>query len=172
MKCLTDATFIDLSPKGIVDFKGSTIIDCPDNLHPGAELIVSLAVYLNSTAFLPSKPPAEEQPKHIFNEGQETLSEQTLRERKGSLVHLFEVLDIKPVKISSSKRKGKELSHDDLVLLAEQHHKSGKSTAKTEIVGDGEEIEVEADGEELDLNELNLIYKKYISITRIDKAVH
>lgn len=171
MKCKTDAAFTDLTFKGIVDFKGSTIVDCPDNLHPGAELIVSLSVYLNSTAFLPSKPPAEEQPKHIFNEGQETLSEQTLRERKGSLVHLFEVLDIKPVKNSTFKKKGKELSRDDLVLLAEQHHKSDKGKPKTEIVGDGEEIEVEADGEELDLNELNLIYKKYISITRKEKDV-
>ena len=98
----------------------------------------------------------------MFNEGQETLSEQTLRERKGSLVHLFEVLSVQPVKNSTLYKKGKELSHDDLVLLTEQHHKSdkGQGAPKTEIVGDGEEIEVVTDGEELNTNELDLIYKK------------
>ena len=45
-------------------------------------------------------------------------------------------------------------------------NKKGKNPTKTEIVGDGEEIEVEA-GEDLSENELNLIYKKYVRFDSI-----
>ncbi|KAJ3556710.1 hypothetical protein NM688_g1873 [Phlebia brevispora] len=147
----------------IVDFHGSTVIDCPANLHSGAEIIVSLSVYLKAAAFTPPKPAADEGPRHIYNEGQETLSEQVLRERKAALVHLFDILDIRPLKNSGYLQKDpKALSHDDLVLLTQRHtkHDKSKKAVKTEIVGDGEEVEVEEDEEELNTNELNLIYKK------------
>ena len=51
-----------------------------------------------------------------------------------------------------------------MVLLTQRHtkHDKSKKAVKTEIVGDGEEVEVEEDEEELNTNELNLIYKKYV----------
>ena len=146
-----------------MDFKGN-IIDCPTALHSGAEIIVSLSVYLRPAAFEAPKVPVEEQSKHtVIDETQETLAEQILRQRKSALIHLFDVLDVKPSKLGSfRKQKGKELSYDDLTLLTQQHQKSATNQSRTEIVGDGEEVKVEDDGEELNQNELNLIYKKYV----------
>ena len=96
----------------------------------------------------------------MFNEGQETVDEQILRERKSSLIHLFEILNIKPVnRRSFPRRQKKELSQEDMRLLVQTANKAKKG-ARTEIVGDGEEITVEGDEEELSENQLNLIYRK------------
>ncbi|KDQ63171.1 hypothetical protein JAAARDRAFT_119545 [Jaapia argillacea MUCL 33604] len=149
---------------GIIDFKGSTMIDCPTTLHSGADLIVSLSVYIRASAFKPRAASSEEPTKVIFNEGQETLDEQILRERKSSLLRLFDMVGLKPVRGSVS-RPGKDLdsrlSDDDIRNLAQRPEKS-KSTVKAEVGGDGEEVEAEAEGEgeELSENQLNLIYKK------------
>lgn len=128
-------------------------------------MIVSLRVYLKTSAFKSPKPPDEENvPKSIFNEGQETLSEQVLRERKSALINLFEVLGVKPTRLDRNfATKGNDLIHTDLDMLTRQERKAGglKQKSKMEIVGDGEEVEVEDDEEQLDENELNLIYKKY-----------
>lgn len=147
----------------IIEFRGS-MIDCPETLHSGADLIVSLSVYIKASAFKSLKADQSEgPPKAMFNEGQETAAEQSLRERKGSLIHLFKVLDLKPQRGDSLlQRQNGDLSQSDLVKLTQHPSKpgNGKNAIKTEIVGDGEEIEVEADGEELNENELSLIYKK------------
>ena len=146
----------------IVDFQGSTIIDCPDNMHSGADLIVSLSVYIKASAFQPLDARAENNNKTLFNEGQETESEQVLRARKSALIHLFRILNLRPQTTGLSKSKqGRQLNNDDLRQLT-QRPKQGqtKKNVKTEIVGDGEEVEVEVDGEDLSQNELDLIYKK------------
>ncbi|KAI0073947.1 hypothetical protein K474DRAFT_1648766 [Panus rudis PR-1116 ss-1] len=145
----------------IIEFRNSTVIDCPDTLRSGAEIIVSLNVYIKSSAFKPISRHDDDQPKTMFSEDRETETEQTLRERKGALLRLFDALNIKPRKgTSSAKRRKGELDADDLALLAQRPKNKGKQTIKKEIVGDGEEIEVEADGDDLSENELNLIYKK------------
>lgn len=98
----------------------------------------------------------------MFNEGQETVDEQILRERKSSLIHLFDILSLKPTSRGDfSRRRTKDLSQEELKLLTQKQsgHKSKKG-AHTEIVGDGEEILVEGDEEDLSENQLNLIYKK------------
>lgn len=99
----------------------------------------------------------------MFNEGQETASEQMLRERKHSLLSLFDVLDLKPRRGSSFTRKPHgELDGKDLEVLTQRRASTNeKKVMKKEIVGDGEEVEVEADGEDLSENELSLIYKRY-----------
>ncbi|EKM61408.1 uncharacterized protein PHACADRAFT_111980 [Phanerochaete carnosa HHB-10118-sp] len=146
---------------GIVEFKGSTVVDCPPSLHSGASIIVSLSIYLKTSAFRPPSTSAEDEPsKPTFNEGQESLDEQILRERKSSLIHLFDILNLKPTKRGSFRGgKKKQLSQEDLRLLAQKASKAKKGS-HTEIVGDGEEIVVEADEEELSDNQLNLIYRK------------
>lgn len=139
------------------------MVDCPEVLHSGADLVVSLSVYIKASAFKTLETKQDETPKAMFNEGQETPEEQLFRERKGSLIHLFDVLNLKPKRGSTlaSHRNG-DLGHEDLTMLTQNPSKPSmsKKTTKTEIVGDGEEIEVEA-GEDLSENELNLIYKKY-----------
>ena len=153
---------------GIVDFRGSTVIECPDMLRSGVNIIVSLRVYIKDSAFHSLERPEDDRPKAMFNEGQETEAEQKLRERKGALLKLFDVLNIKPRRgATSSKHRKGELDTNDLAMLTQTGaNKKGKNPTKTEIVGDGEEIEVEA-GEDLSENELNLIYKKYVRFDSI-----
>ncbi len=139
------------------------MIDCPTVLHSGADLVVSLVVYLKVTAFkYPNKTP-DERSGHMFNEGQETASEQVMRERKSALAYLFEMLNVKPVRKPDLPRYRKDLGRDNLSMLA-QHSKGDKAkkSVKTEVVGDGEEVEVDDDEEDLTENELNLIYKKQV----------
>lgn len=149
---------------GIVDFKGSTVVDCPPSLHSGASMIVSLSVYLKASAFKPPSASMEDETtKPMFNEGQETADEQTLRERKSSLTHLFEILNLTPINRGSfSKGKKKQLGQEDLRLLVQKTNKAKKGS-HTEVVGDGEEITVESDEEELSDNQLDLIYRKYVT---------
>lgn len=145
----------------IVDFRGSTMIDCPATLHSGADLIVSLSVYIKASAFKPSGTSSDEKVRVMFNEGQETASEQLLRERKASLLSLFDIVGLKPRKGNGFARKPHgDLDQKDLELLTQRAATRGKKPIKTEIVGDGEEVEVESEGEELSDNELNLIYKR------------
>ena len=50
-----------------MDFRGSTIVDCPSTLHSGADLIVSLSLYIKATAFrLPSTSANEEQKERVM----------------------------------------------------------------------------------------------------------
>jgi DNA repair protein RAD5 len=141
---------------GLVEFRGSTIVDCPEVLQSGTDLIVSLSVYLRASAFKnPNLSKEEPSPKVLFNEGQETPNEQYLRERKSSLLHLFRAVGLKP-------RRGHQSSEQDTnegCKGSAPAPERRKGTARTEIVGDGEEIEVD-DGEELTENDLNLIYKR------------
>ena len=138
------------------------MIDCPAALYAGAEVIVSLSVHLKAAAFVHPNISSNQQPRHMFNEGLETEAEQILRQRKAALIHLFEVLDLRPITRGSVSKRGNELDKDDLVLLTKDDKrasKGGKGT-RTEIVGDGEEVEVEVDAEELSDNQLDLIYRK------------
>jgi DNA repair protein RAD5 len=141
---------------GFVEFRGSTMIDCPAVLHSGADLIVSLSIYIRASAFRnPNTSVSDDSSKTILNEGQETSDEQYLRERKNALLRLFHAVGLNP-------RRGR---HQDILNeeSINKAHPPGQirkqATIKTEIVGDGEEIEVE-DGEELTENEINVIYKR------------
>lgn len=85
----------------------------------------------------------------------------TLRERKSAIVRLFEVLGLRPQAGANAKGKGTDkthnesLTHDALKKMAQRPAKKVK-----EIVGDGEEIEVD-DAEELSKNDIESIYKRY-----------
>ncbi|KAI0029488.1 SNF2 family N-terminal domain-containing protein [Vararia minispora EC-137] len=146
----------------IVDFRGSTMIECPETLRSGADLVVSLSVYIKASAF---KPPSafDDGPRSVFDESTETSGEQTLRERKEALLKLFDSIDLKPVLGNSTLKlktaRDSELSGEELVALSQRPGKAGKIT-RTEVNSDGEEVEVEADGGDIDENELNLIYKR------------
>ncbi|KAG2138689.1 SNF2 family N-terminal domain-containing protein [Suillus bovinus] len=144
---------------GIVDFKGSTVVDCPATLHSGADLIVSLSVYVRASAFKPPSTSAEGPPTTMFNQGQETQDEQTLRERKSALLSLFEALNLRPCRGAHVQDNGNMGSGSNGMNKKLTQHPGGAKKKKIEIVGDGEEVEVE-EGEELSDNELDVIYKK------------
>ncbi|KAG2155681.1 SNF2 family N-terminal domain-containing protein [Suillus clintonianus] len=143
---------------GIVDFKGSTVVDCPAILHSGADLIVSLSVYIRASAFKPPSTSAEG-PTTMFNQGQETQDEQTLRERKSALLSLFEAVSLRPCRGAHVQDNGNAENETDGMNKNLTQHPGGAKKKKIEIVGDDEEIEVE-EGEELSDNELDVIYKK------------
>ncbi|KAF7965066.1 hypothetical protein HWV62_690, partial [Athelia sp. TMB] len=148
--------------KGMIEFKRSTMVDCPAALHPGADLIISLSVYMLPSAF--AKPLSAngnlQQHKNMFEEGQESQDEQNLRERKSSLLKLFDAVSLKPqVGPDLSKFKDKsdsEMHAEDVKKMTDTS--KPKAAVRTEIVGDGEEVEVE-EGEDLSENELDTIYK-------------
>ncbi|OBZ79900.1 DNA repair protein RAD5 [Grifola frondosa] len=146
----------------IVEFKRCTMIDCPATLHSGADLVVSLSIYLKASAFKPpnASSASDEKNRLMFNEGQETADEQMLRERKSALQSLFRAIALKPRKGTdfAHKPKGK-LDQKDLEMLTQQPKAAKpKTVMKTEVVGDGEEIEEQE--EEVSEEELNLIYKR------------
>ncbi|KIJ22170.1 hypothetical protein PAXINDRAFT_64144 [Paxillus involutus ATCC 200175] len=146
---------------GMISFKGSTMVDCPTVLHSGADLIVSLSVFISASAF---KPPSTSSgaslpSKVMFGQGQETEDEQTLRERKTALLALFDVVNLQPRR-GAQAPKGDQIPDGNIEQPTElASTASEKKTMKTEMVGDGEEIEVE-DSEELSDNQLDLIYRK------------
>jgi DNA repair protein RAD5 len=139
------------------------MIDCPESLHSGADLIVSLSVYIRGSAFRPPATSSEDTRKVIFDDGRETLDEQTLRERKSSLLRLFDAVGLKPQSGNDfSKRRNDidtELKEDSMKTMRQKNDEKPGKSVKTEFVGDGEEVEVE-DGEDLSENELVMIYKK------------
>lgn len=141
----------------IIEFRGSTMIDCPTVLYSGADLVVSLSIYLRASAFTfrsSSIGEADDNNPVMFSDGQETQDEQLLRERKSSLLHMFDAIALKP---RSGARHHDQKCHNDATAPVDTRKRKG--TVRTEIVGDGEEIEVE-EGEDLTENELDMIYKR------------
>lgn len=137
------------------------MVDCPPVLYSGADMIVSLSVYISALAFKPvNAPDASIHSKVMFGQGKETEQEQSLRERKAALLALFDAVNLRPragaralgndqIPSSDERQNGK---------LAQKPAGAAKKT-RTEIVGDGEEIEIE-EGEELSDNQLDLIYRR------------
>ncbi|KIL01052.1 hypothetical protein PAXRUDRAFT_128489 [Paxillus rubicundulus Ve08.2h10] len=146
---------------GMISFKGSTMVDCPTVLHSGADLIVSLSVFISASAFKsPStSSSAPLRPKVMFGQGQETEDEQTLRDRKTALLALFDAVNLRPRR-GAQALKGDQISDGNTEQPTElASTPSEKKTMNTEMVGDEEEIEAE-DSEELSDNQLDLIYRK------------
>ncbi|KDR85554.1 hypothetical protein GALMADRAFT_51611 [Galerina marginata CBS 339.88] len=142
---------------GIVEIRG-VMTDCPEKLTTGASLIVTLHIYMLASAFKPFKGSTkEEDPVQFgFNEGLETEEESALRERKNAVVKLFEVVGLKPQAGANvkGKKSNVKLEEEALKRLADRSIKKVK-----EIVGDGEEIEVD-DAEELSKNDIDAIYTR------------
>ncbi|KJA28563.1 hypothetical protein HYPSUDRAFT_33995 [Hypholoma sublateritium FD-334 SS-4] len=142
---------------GMVEIQ-AVMTDCPERLTTGIGLIVTMRIYIAAAAFEPLKSSgqSENTTPMGFNEGTETHEESYLRERKNAILRLFEVVGLKPqaganVKADQYDSKAQE---DALKKMAGRTSKKVK-----EIVGDGEEIEVDA-VEDLSKNEIETIYSK------------
>ncbi|KAJ3830336.1 DNA repair protein RAD5 [Lentinula raphanica] len=141
----------------VIELRGK-MTDCPPRLTTGANLIVSVEVYLLRTAFAPvSATGSDDRPPTMFREGLETEEEKALRERKGAVLKLFEVVGLRPqAGVAVDGEKPERRVQDTL----QRTQASKKPKKHVELVGDGEEIEVE-DGEDLSKNDLNIIYKRW-----------
>ncbi|KDQ12067.1 hypothetical protein BOTBODRAFT_57119 [Botryobasidium botryosum FD-172 SS1] len=144
-----------------------TVVECPKPLRTGNDILLSLRAYLPPTAFENRPDLSWKRSKSLFKlgEGEETLDEQALRERKSSLLQLFDAVNLKP-------NKSHSLSHtydmkSDFVDQFSQGPPKPKAPKKEqtpvakEVIGEGEEAEeVELEGEELSENQLDSIYKR------------
>lgn len=157
---------------GIIEFRGSTVVDVPPNLQTGLDIVVSLSVYILVKAFKTpnTRRDLDDHKRPMFNEGAETAEEQELRERKQALLKLFDAVNLRPVRGSGvlGKKNNTELSRDEILKMAEVSTQSPAPPLKPqgvrkEIVGDGEEVEVDS-GEDLNENQLAMIYNRYLSI--------
>lgn len=134
-------------------FKNCTIVDCPEILHTGAEMLLQLRVYILAEAFRHNHAStSSEESRSMFNEGQETADEQMLRERKASLLQLFKKIDLGPVRQSSLLRdsapRGAKMSKE---ISIEGKHKVDLEDPCNE---DEDDEEVLTEGQ------LDMIYKK------------
>ncbi|CAE6450930.1 unnamed protein product [Rhizoctonia solani] len=176
-----------LLDKDLVHLSGSPLDPPREFKHTGDNFKISLKAYLKASAFRPlptgSKPVTNKTlEKHLnatkkttlFFEGAETAEEQALRERKISLVTLFNEVGLRPKRSGFSDftkgggRKGQkktsrtELGEEADSKSTKQGSGSGKTKATTtETIGEGEEAEeAELEGEELNRNQLGDIYEK------------
>ena len=131
--------------------------DCPNRLTTGATLIVSVAVYILPSAFRVHLPPSkDEQSISLWKEGMETDEEKSLRERRSSILKLFDVIGLRPENgVNLKELKTMEAAVHEATMKKPAHK-------RVEVVGDGEEIEVDDDDEDLSKNELDMIYKKWV----------
>jgi DNA repair protein RAD5 len=98
----------------------------------------------------------------MFNEGQETLDELTLRERKSSLLELFKAVDLKPMRQNALLRDAS--STVDVLAKIDQNNQAVKVN-KGKAKADGDDVEGEDDAEVLTDVQLDMIYKKFVVFT-------
>ncbi|CUA75731.1 hypothetical protein RSOLAG22IIIB_06038 [Rhizoctonia solani] len=176
-----------LLDKDLVHLSGLPLDPPAEFKHTGDNFKISLKAYLKASAFRPlpvgSKPVMNKTlEKHLnatkktslFFEGAETAEEQAFRERKTSLVTLFNEVGLRPKRSgfrdfakNGGKKAPKKTGRADLddevdSKSTKQGSSSGKKKANTtETIGEGEEAEeAELEGEELNKNQLGDIYEK------------
>lgn len=123
-----------------------TIVDCPDVVRTGSDIVLRIRVFLLPAAWKTLKAaPSSVSAKTIIDEAHELPEEQVLRERKSALIKLFKRVGLEPKTRKPS--------------LAEIN--AAKGPRKTELVGEGDDAEeVEEEGEELSERDLTIIYNK------------
>ncbi|PFH49678.1 hypothetical protein AMATHDRAFT_147130 [Amanita thiersii Skay4041] len=137
---------------GVIEFRG-IMTDCPNKLTTGATLIVTLRAYLTQNAFQPLHVTHDtEVSKGMFDEQMESLNERLLRERKDAILKLFDIVGLKP-------QKGANRKDAKSVQISSWHTAKRTPTKRKEVVGDGEEIEVD-DDDEFTENDLDMIYRR------------
>lgn len=150
---------------GIITFYGCTMVDCADNLHTGAEMLLQLRVYILAEAFKQHRlSGSSDDPRSMFNEGQETLDEQNLRERKASLLQLFKAIDLGP-RLPNAFLRDSNSNVDELdrAVQTDQAPNIDKKKRKAGlgVVDEGEVLEEDDDAELLSDGQLDMIYKKF-----------
>ena len=139
------------------------MIDCPDKLHLGADLLVSISISMLPSAFKRYKADLTSsssfESKTWFNEGQETEEEEMLRNRKASLQDLFEKLDLKP-KAGNNGVLDKENVTPAQVQAAGGSLPVANEHSISEGGKAGERASDDNDEEELSESDLHAIYKR------------
>ncbi|KAF8576054.1 hypothetical protein K439DRAFT_1655324 [Ramaria rubella] len=149
-----------LLDQGMVTFKGSIMVDCPETLHTGAEMLLQLRVYILAKAFRPHRlSSASDDVRSMFNEGQETLDEQGLRERKTSLLQLFKAIGLTPRRRDAILRDSNS-NVDNLEKMVHNEQPAQANKGKKVPLEESQDPEDEDDAEVLSEGQLDMIYKK------------
>ena len=143
------------------------MVDCPEKLHSGADLLISLSVYLLPSAFRRYTPDLSSSTrlnlKTFFDEGQETTEEEALRERKYSLQQMFDKLSLRP-RAEEIRGPGKENippeGQDDSKNTPTQLQSSRNVFVDAENNELGEPTEAENAEEVLSETDIDIIYKR------------
>ena len=143
------------------------MVDCPEKLHSGADLLISLSVYLLPSAFRRYTPDLSSSTrlnlKTFFDEGQETTEEEALRERKYSLQQMFDKLSLRP-RAEEIRGPGKENippeGQDDSKNTQTQLQSSRNVFVDAENNELGEPTETENAEEVLSETDIDIIYKR------------
>lgn len=144
------------------------MVDCPERLHTGVDLIISISFYILPTAFTPFKPKIpsplnKPRPKVWFNEGAETTEEEFLRLRKKSLQQLFDKLELKPISGRAvDKHQEKENVPPDGSPRPSPSNGSQARRDPVNIEGSQGEADEDNDEETLDENAIDVIYKRCV----------
>lgn len=145
---------------GLARFSGC-VVEVPQKVRTGDSILLSIRAYLSAGAFeKPDNTISDDHPQ-MFNEGSETATEKNLRERRSSVLKLFELVGLK-AQMAAPALDAKGATHT-FKGKVEQPPKTKKS-ARKEVIGEGEdaeEVEVDDDEEVLQDAELDLIYRKY-----------
>lgn len=151
---------------GIISFKGSTMVDCPEKLYSGADLLVSLSFHMLPGAFKRYNPDPDNAglDKTWYNEGTETNEEIVLRNRKESLQQLFEKLGLTPRMTANSTYDKENIPPEGSQPPRESssgYTKKGLSDRNE--LQPKEEEDAEDDAENLNQDDLDVIYRRSVS---------
>jgi DNA repair protein RAD5 len=136
------------------------MVDCPDKLYSGVDLLISLSVYILPEAFKPLR--LGDDAKSFssggvwFNEGKETDEEQILRDRKSALEMLFKTIGLRPHREGSAAQK-----NEGALKQSGKLDVKGKGVDRSREVLYVDEDEDEDEDDILSENELDVIYKRY-----------
>jgi DNA repair protein RAD5 len=145
---------------GLAHFVG-TVVEAAERIRTGDSILLSLQAYLTPEAFQKPAMTDEDDVTKLFHEASETETAQNLRERRASILKLFEMVGLRP-RVSAAPL-GSESMRNDAAKIASDQPTKPKTKVRREIIGEGEdaeEIEVSDDEECLDDHDLNTIYKK------------
>jgi DNA repair protein RAD5 len=147
---------------GMARFSGS-VVEAPKHVRTGDSVLLSLRAYLSSSAFHKPSLSAADDKNQVLNEGSETATEKSLRERRSSILKLFELVGLKPCVTIPVVDVHPVKSVDETLKGQKDRTSKGKKFIKKEIVGEGEdaeEVEVDNDEEVLQEADIDMIYKK------------
>jgi DNA repair protein RAD5 len=153
------ATWVSsLLDQKICRFEG-TCVYAPDRVRVNDTVFLQLRAYMLKTAFEASafvKPKDDNRATGFFEE-KESTEEKDLRLRQVALVKLFEETNLNPTTTNETVAKHKKQGLLKAAEMAEQYDKDKETRGKS---GSSTPVSEEEDGEELEEDQLDTLYRK------------
>src|ERR1700761_1736236 len=137
----------------MIHLQGCKVVHCEERLRLGSHVILSMRVFIRPGAFVQKEVVNQDEVRNVWNEGQETETEKMLRNRMASLLEMFRILGLQP-------KKKAALSLGSLPRSSELD--SSEAMEKLALHSDAKAAGSDEEAEELDENQLDMIYHKYI----------